>query len=114
MKKIFSSLVLVLMMIFATSTTTFAEPIPLRGVIEGFYGEPWTFADRESLMPFCRENKLNAYIYAPKDDLYHRTKWRESYLISPLSILSTTKKIPPGLAGGSSYAPIRLKILATP
>lgn len=79
MKKIFSSLVLVLMMIFATSTTIFAEPIPLRGVIEGFYGEPWTFADRESLMPFCRENKLNAYIYAPKDDLYHRAKWRESY-----------------------------------
>ena len=87
MKKIFSSLVLVLMMIFATSTTIFAEPIPLRGVIEGFYGEPWTFADRESLMPFCRENKLNAYIYAPKDDLYHRNKWREPYPAEKISAL---------------------------
>ena len=28
--------------------------------------------------------------------------------------LGNRKKIPPGVAGGSSYAPIRLKILATP
>ena len=79
MKKFLKFLILVLMMTFSMQAVTFAEPIPLRGVIEGFYGEPWKFSDRNELMTFCRENKLNAYIYAPKDDLYHRAKWREPY-----------------------------------
>ena len=79
MKKFLKFLILVLMMTFSMQSVTFAEPIPLRGVIEGFYGEPWKFSDRNELMTFCRENKLNAYIYAPKDDLYHRAKWREPY-----------------------------------
>ena len=53
--------------------------IPLRGIVEGFYGNPWTFEDRVDLLKFSREYKLNAYIYAPKDDPYHREKWREPY-----------------------------------
>lgn len=65
----------------------FAEPIPLRGVVEGFYGEAWTFEQREDLMDFCRVHNLNAYIYAPKDDLYHRSKWRESYPLETMDAL---------------------------
>ena len=30
-------------------------------------------------MQFCRQHNLNAYIYAPKDDPYHREKWRVAY-----------------------------------
>ena len=56
------------------TSTSFAAPIPLRGIVEGFYGRNWTAAEREDMMTFCRENKFNAYIYAPKDDLYHREK----------------------------------------
>jgi len=95
LKKFLTFLILVMMMTFATQSTTFAEPIPLRGVIEGFYGTPWTFSDRADLMTFCRENKLNAYIYAPKDDPYHREKWREPYpaeKISELKNLVATAK----------------------
>ena len=85
MKKIFT--LLIFMMMILTTGKIFAEPIPLRGVIEGFYGEQWTFSDRKNLMTFCRENKLNAYIYAPKDDLYHREKWREPYPAEKISAL---------------------------
>ena len=56
-----------------------ANPIPIRGVIEGFYGQPWSHQQRLDLMSFCREHNLNAYIYAPKDDPYHRAQWREPY-----------------------------------
>ena len=95
MKKFLKFLILVLTMTFSMQAATFAEPIPLRGVIEGFYGEQWNFSDRENLMTFCRENKLNAYIYAPKDDLYHRDKWREPYpaeKIAALKNLAATAK----------------------
>ena len=56
-----------------------ANPIPIRGVVEGFYGLPWSHAQRLEFMSFCRQHNLNAYIYAPKDDPYHRAQWRESY-----------------------------------
>ena len=42
-----------------------------RGFIEGYYGIPWSDDDRISLMQFGGEFKMNAYIFAPKDDAYH-------------------------------------------
>ena len=62
-----------------SSTVTLAEPIPIRGVVEGFYGTPWTQDNRIDMLNFCGSHGLNAYIYAPKDDPYHRAKWREPY-----------------------------------
>ncbi|WP_198671390.1 beta-N-acetylglucosaminidase domain-containing protein [Desertihabitans aurantiacus] len=53
--------------------------MPLRGTIEGFYGEPWTPAERLDQMAFHGDLKANTYIYAPKDDPYHRERWREPY-----------------------------------
>ncbi|GAA2204824.1 hypothetical protein GCM10009850_005620 [Nonomuraea monospora] len=53
--------------------------LPLRGTIEGFYGTPWTHADRMDHLRFSARHKLNAYVYAPKDDPYHRERWREPY-----------------------------------
>ncbi|MFD5182449.1 beta-N-acetylglucosaminidase domain-containing protein [Streptomyces sp. NPDC058372] len=53
--------------------------MPLRGTIEGFYGTPWTHAERLDQMDFYGDVKANTYIYAPKDDPYHRDRWRESY-----------------------------------
>ncbi|MBD3879355.1 MAG: beta-N-acetylglucosaminidase domain-containing protein [Quinella sp. 1Q5] len=64
-----------------------AVPIPLRGVVEGFYGTPWTFEDRADVLDFCRQNNLNSYIYAPKDDPYHRDKWRKPYPADKLNEL---------------------------
>ncbi|MFQ8601020.1 MAG: beta-N-acetylglucosaminidase domain-containing protein, partial [Oscillospiraceae bacterium] len=53
--------------------------IGTRGFIEGFYGYPWSHTDRMDLMEFGSEQKMNTYIYAPKDDPYHRAQWRELY-----------------------------------
>lgn len=64
--------------LFAASFVA-AQPIPVRGVIEGFYGQPWSHAQRVNFFRFCKQHSLNAYIYAPKDDPYHRAKWREHY-----------------------------------
>lgn len=51
-----------------------------RGVVEGFYGNPWSHAKRMSLMEFMGANKLNAYLYGPKDDPYHSSpNWRKPY-----------------------------------
>lgn len=59
-----------------------------RGVIEGFYGEPWTDEFRKELFTFMGDYKLNAYIYAPKDDAKHRNLWRTRYTSSELGRLS--------------------------
>lgn len=50
-----------------------------RGVIEGFYGTAWTHEYRKDLFVFMGQNKMNAYIYAPKDDPKHRAQWRALY-----------------------------------
>jgi len=51
----------------------------LAGVIEGFYGPPWSPAERLELFEWMAHWGLNTYLYAPKDDLKHRTLWREQY-----------------------------------
>ena len=50
-----------------------------RGVIEGFYGNPWSHTDRIRQFDFYGQNKMNIYVYGPKDDPYHRTHWRQPY-----------------------------------
>ena len=56
-----------------------AEPIPFRGVVEGYYGRPWGTEGRLSLLKFMGENDMNVFIYGPKDDPYHHYKWSEPY-----------------------------------
>ena len=68
----------VIFLLVLFSRTTFASSIPLRGVVEGFYGKEWTAEERAVVLRFCHSNHLNAYIYAPKDDPYHRKKWRKA------------------------------------
>lgn len=53
--------------------------IPLRGVIEGFYGPPWTHSARLDAIEFLAPRGMNAYVYAPKDDPRHRERWRDPY-----------------------------------
>lgn len=51
-----------------------------RGVVEGFYGTPWSHAARLSLIDFYGRHKMNYYVYGPKDDPYHSSPyWREEY-----------------------------------
>ena len=50
-----------------------------KGIIEGFYGIPWTFEEKMSMIEFLSQIDMDQYIYAPKDDPYHNKKWREPY-----------------------------------
>jgi hyaluronoglucosaminidase len=65
------------------SATTSQEPLfmrmPVRGVIEGFYNDPWPHQERLNLIAFMEDVHLNHYLYAPKDEPYHRQLWREPY-----------------------------------
>jgi len=49
------------------------------GVVEGFYGRPWSEAQRRQLFVWMQSWGMNSYLYAPKDDLKHRLFWREPY-----------------------------------
>ena len=51
----------------------------VRGVIEGFYGRPWTWDERIEVARWCAERGMTHYLYAPKDDPKHRSQWREAY-----------------------------------
>lgn len=61
--------------------------MPVRGTIEGFYGSPWTHAERLDQLTFYGRIKNNTYVYAPKDDPYHRDRWREPYPAAKLAEL---------------------------
>ena len=50
-----------------------------RGVIEGFYGRPFTHEQRCDLLRFIGARGYNCYVYAPKNDPLHRERWREPY-----------------------------------
>ena len=48
--------------------------------MEGFYGTPWSHQVRLSLIDYYGRNKLNEYVYGPKDDPYHSSpNWRKPY-----------------------------------
>lgn len=51
----------------------------VRGVVEGFYGTPWSHAARLHMLSFLGRHSMNAYVYAPKDDERHRARWRDPY-----------------------------------
>ena len=54
--------------------------VPYRGVVEGFYGTPWSHEARLRQLEFYGRNKMNVYLYGPKDDPYHSTpNWRKPY-----------------------------------
>lgn len=54
--------------------------LPDRGVVEGFYGNPWSHEVRLSLLDFYGKFKMNTYLYGPKDDPYHSSpNWRQPY-----------------------------------
>lgn len=58
---------------------TSAPSFGIRGVIEGFYGTPWTHDQRiKGLTLFAKKN-LNTFILAPKDDPWQRFDWRTPF-----------------------------------
>ena len=49
------------------------------GYIEGYYGKLLSWEDREFIIKSLYKNNMNAYFYAPKEDINHRLHWKEKY-----------------------------------
>ncbi len=65
--------------------------LPYRGSVEGYYGAPWSHAARKSQFEFYGRNKLNTYIWAPKDDPYHHG-WK-SYEPYPAEVAEEIREL---------------------
>mgnify|MGYP000950775402 CR=1 FL=1 len=53
--------------------------LPNLGIIEGYFGKPWSFADRTAVMQTLAPHGYRFFIYAPKADAYLRRKWQEPH-----------------------------------
>ncbi|QZY16041.1 beta-N-acetylglucosaminidase domain-containing protein [Streptomyces decoyicus] len=51
----------------------------VRGTTEGFFGQPWSQAQRLAQLDFMGRTKQNRYLYAPGDDPYRQARWRDPY-----------------------------------
>ena len=60
----------------ASATIT---PAIHRGYIEGYYGRLLSWQDRSFLLAHLSALQCDAYLYAPKEDIYHRRQWRNPY-----------------------------------
>jgi hyaluronoglucosaminidase len=58
--------------------------LPVRGLIEGFYGTPWSWDARVEVLQWCAQRGMTHYVYAPKDDPKHRDQWRVPYTSAEL------------------------------
>ena len=61
-----------------------------RGVIEGYYGVPYTMEVTADLFRFMARYKLNVYMYGAKSDPYHSRYWDQPY---PKRISAEQKRI---------------------
>ena len=53
--------------------------INISGYIEGYYGKLLTWENRKKIIKSMKNNNMNTYLYAPKEDIKNRLRWRETY-----------------------------------
>lgn len=62
---------------------------PELGIIEGYYGAPWTWAERAYQVSFLAPYGYRFFMYAPKADPFLRKRWREDAPAETTTALST-------------------------
>ena len=55
------------------------KPVFLKGIVEGFYGRPWSFDTRLAYAKALPLMGLDSYLYCPKSDPYLRKKWHQAW-----------------------------------
>ena len=63
----------------ATVTINDYADLKERGIIEGFYGLPYSLDVRKDLLRYMMRYKMNTYVYGPKCDDYHSNHWKDPY-----------------------------------
>jgi hyaluronoglucosaminidase len=62
-------------------------------VVEGYYGRPWTHEARRDVVRFLGRQRLNTFVYGPKNDPWHRDRWREPYPAAEVAALGETARV---------------------
>lgn len=60
-----------------------------RGLVEGYYGYPYSVEVKKDLMRYMMRYKMNTYMYGAKSDPYHSQMWKDAY---PTSISDEQEK----------------------
>jgi hypothetical protein len=82
---LWTGLVTAAAVVAAVAGTATARPVAMRGVIEGYYGRPWTGEARRDVIRFLGSHGMNTFVYAPKNDPFHRQHWRDAYPAAELA-----------------------------
>ena len=85
-------------------------PRRLVGAIEGFYGRPWSPAERRRLVSDLADLGLDAYLYAPKADAHLRRRWSEPWPPAEAAALEALARHceTTGVAFGPGLSPFHL------
>lgn len=80
------------------------------GIIEGYFGKPWSFDARNTYPEFLKNYGYKFFIYAPKNDDFLRKNWRgywNDFLLNELKIFSKKCKSN-GIDFGIGFTPMGL------
>jgi hyaluronoglucosaminidase len=77
------------------------------GIIEGFYGKPWSWEERQETIAYLAPHGYRFYLYAPKADPYLRRRWRDPY---PDNLVARLR----ALAAGCQDAGVRFGVGLSP
>jgi hypothetical protein len=53
--------------------------IPELGIVEGFFGKPWSWPERRDVLRALQPHGYRFYLYAPKADAFLRRRWQEPH-----------------------------------
>jgi hyaluronoglucosaminidase len=81
--------------------------LPELGIIEGFYGKPWSWEERASAVGFLAPRGYRFFLYAPKADPFLRRRWQEDH---PASMADGLR----GLADACHAAGVRFGVGLSP
>ena len=59
----------------------------MSGVVEGYYGTPWSVAETRAVLAFMARRGFTTFVYAPELDPYARVKWNLPYPSASLETL---------------------------
>jgi hyaluronoglucosaminidase len=82
------------------------------GIIEGYYGKPWTWEERAATMSFLAGHDYRFYMYAPKADIHLRRKWRSPHPVETADAIRALSRAcrDKGVRFGVGLSPIRIHL----
>ena len=86
--------------------------IPELGLIEGFFGRPWSWSEREEAVRFLAPRGFAFYLYAPKADAFLRRRWQEPFPADALKALAGFGETcrAEGVRLGAGFSPFELHL----